>query len=359
MTGARPAHALSGGAADGPPLHVLYERLSDPAVRDLAWLLFSADLLRAQPQAPLAEPLASEEAVRAATSWLTQLDRNPAGLADLHATLGAARLTRLGFYAETLLVWYLSHGPAPRLVAANVALRRAGRTLGECDFLVQTNDGRRLHWELAVKCYLHAGLQGEASSRLADYVGPNLRDRFDLKFAHLLNHQLRLSTREEFTSLGFEGPWLAQMFVKGWLFYHVGKGVGTPPGDPPELAAQHGRGWWVTQADWADFADREAVQGWSVLPRLAWLAPRRLGPEAAQPDGASGQLEIATNSPAARATIATPVDFATLFANLTRAHEPVMVGAFIADGRGGYVERSRGFIVPDDWPERAQVFARQ
>jgi uncharacterized protein len=373
MTGERSAHASGGGAAgafDGPPFHSLYERFSDPAVRDLAWLLFSADLLRPQPEAPLAEPWASDGEARTAATWLAQLDRDPAGLARLHTTLGAAHLTRLGFYAETLLAWYLSHGPAPRLIAANVALRRAGRTLGECDFLVQASNRRRLHWELAVKCYLYAGLQGEASSRLADYVGPNLRDRFDLKLAHMLNHQLRLSTREEFASLGFEGPWRAQMFVKGWLFYRVGKGAGTPPGDPPELAVQHGRGWWVTHADWAGFAEREAAQGWSVLPRLAWLAPRRLAPGAPQSaEAASGPepatdfptgfaTDFATGSPA-RTAIATPMDPATLFASLTRAHEPVMVAAFSADGAGGYAERSRGFIVPDDWPERAQAFANQ
>jgi hypothetical protein len=41
----------------------------------------------------------------------------------------------------------------------------------------------RLHWELAVKCYLHAG---RGPRNLADYVGPNLKDRFDLKLAHVL-----------------------------------------------------------------------------------------------------------------------------------------------------------------------------
>jgi uncharacterized protein len=419
MTARRPGHATGGKSAagsdgppfDAPPFDALYERLRDPAVRDLAWLLFSADLLRAQPHAPLAEPWAGADEACAVAAWLTQLDRDPA---HLHAALHASRVTRLGRYAETLLGWYLAHGPAPRLVAANVALRRAGLTLGECDFLLQTSDAQRLHWELAVKCYLHAGVQEGAAPRLADYVGPNLRDRFDLKLAHLLDHQLRLSAREEFAWLGYEGPWLAQMFVKGWLFYRAGKGAGAAPGDPPELAARHGRGWWVTHADWADFADCAGVDGWSILPRLAWLAPRRLGPESLRKEGDSADRAalaiLATNSQpgeaqdtgrgvtttaprqqreahkiaapqeqadrhegrhtgarddgqedtlAVRAAVAAPVMAAKLFANLTRPHEPAMVAAFVADGAGGYVERSRGFIVPDDWPARAQAFARE
>lgn len=416
MTFKRPAHASPGGWAsagfDAMPFDSLYQGFSDPAVRDLAWLLFSADLLRAQPLAPLAEPWTGEEEASTAAAWLEQLDSKPA---SLHAALDATRVTRLGRYAETLLGWYLADGPAPRLVAANIALRRAGLTLGECDFLVQTSDAQRLHWELAVKCYLHAGVEEGAAPGLADFVGPNLRDRFDLKLAHLLDHQLRLSAREEFAWLGYQGPWLAQMFVKGWLFYRAGKGAGAAPDDPPELAARHGRGWWVTHADWTDFADREGVDGWSVLPRLTWLAPRRIRPEMSRADDASERVVFATNSQvgdsqdnggdatsntasnalgqqggdspttsrrhvdphenrhvggrgggdgeddtlAARSAVAAPVTAAELFAGLTRTHEPVMVAAFVADGAGGYVERSRGFIVPDDWPSRARAFARE
>jgi uncharacterized protein len=312
--------------------------LTDPAVRDLAWLLFSADLLCGQPpQAPLAEPWADPAEARAAAQWLLQLDGDPAQLREI---LEASRPTRLGRYAEILLGWYLEHGPAPRLVAANVPLRREGRTLGECDFLVETSDGRRLHWELAVKCYLHTG---DARTTLAGFVGPNLRDRFDRKLTHLLDHQLRLSEREEFATLGYPGPWLAQMFVKGWLFYRLGAAVS----DPASLAPGHARGWWVTQSEWSAFAAQQAVDGWSVLPRLAWLAPRRIEAGAPMTESASGM------------SIATPANPKTLLAHLPRPDEPSMVAAFAGDCTTGYTERSRGFIVPDDWPAQAQAFARE
>jgi hypothetical protein len=38
---------------------------------------------------------------------------------------------------------------------------------------------------------------------------------------------------------------------------------------------------------------------------------------------------------------------------------PTMVAAFVEQGDGVWIERSRGFIVPDGWPERAQAFARE
>lgn len=391
MNAVGPAES-SGAVVAGVP-----SGLTDPAVRDLAWLLFSADLLCAQPpQAPLAEPWAHPGEARAVAQWLTELDRDPA---SLHDALGSAAPTRLGRYAEMLLAWFLQHGPAARLVAANVPLRHAGRTLGECDFLVETRDGRRLHWELAVKCYLHAG---DGRARLADFVGPNLRDRFDRKRAHLLDHQLLLSAREEFASLGYPGPWLAQMFVKGWLFYRAGAGAQPEVSDPPELAPDHARGWWVTRSDWPAFAARQRADGWSELPRLAWLAPRRIAAgvgacvgagdvdagvvstpaSAASETGNAGSLYYASGegpgddatrgapaegkacarhhaSLADRMAIAAPVDAATLLAHLPRPTEPTMVAAFASGGAGGYAEQSRGFIVPDDWPARAQAFARE
>ncbi|MFM0337397.1 DUF1853 family protein [Paraburkholderia fungorum] len=312
-------------------LDALLPSLRDPLVRDLAWLLLSADLLRAQPPVGvLAHPFDTPDEATATLAWLRALDADPV---ELHRDLMATRITRLGRYAERLLAWFLQHGPAARLVAAGVPLRRAGVTLGEVDFLVQTQQGARLHWELAVKCYLHAG---ESRAQLADYVGPNLKDRFDLKLAHVLSHQLPLSAREEFASVGYVGPWAPRMFIKGWLFYRHGE----MPADPVELDPSHGRGWWVTRGDWPDFAAAHA-QSWRVLPRLEWLAPRRHEPGGAEAAGMAF------------------VDAQTLVAQLAHLHGPTMVAAFTHDSAGNRIERSRGFIVPDEWPQQAQAYARQ
>lgn len=307
------------------------DALREPAVRDLAWLLFSADLLHAQPPVGmLASPFETALEEAATLDWLRALDTNPG---QLQRDIAAARITRLGRYAECLLGWFLQHGPAAHLIVANVPLRRGGLTLGECDFLVQTRTGQRLHWELAVKCYLHAG---NGRAQLADYVGPNLQDRFDLKLTHLVDHQLPLSARAEFATLGYTGPWQAQMFVKGWLFYRRGE----PTRDPAQLDPAHGRGWWATHSEWPAFAAAHAGQ-WRVLPRLEWLAPRRHERGTAEAQG----IEF--------------VDANALISRVAHQSGPTMVAAFSVDNAGRWVERSRGFIVPDDWPDKAQAFARQ
>lgn len=325
------AHVAVAPGACAATLNTLQNNLREPAVRDLAWLLLSADLLRPQPPAGvLATPFDTHQEFDATVAWLRALDAAPT---PLQHDLTATRITRLGRYAERLLGWFLQHGPAARLIAAGVPLRHEGVTLGECDFLLQTQRGARRHWELAVKCYLHAGA---GRGRLADYVGPNLKDRFDLKLAHVLNHQLPMSAREAFASTGYVGPWAPQMFIKGWLFYRHGE----TPRDPVELDPAHGRGWWVTRSEWPGFA---AAQGckWRTLPRLEWLAPRRY------------------EQPEADAAKQTLVDADTLAAQTSHQHGPAMVVAFDEDSAGNLVERSRGFIVPDEWPGQAQAYARQ
>jgi len=323
--------ALEPAAAPAAALAALQDALSDPLVRDLAWLLSSPPLLRAQPPSgELADVFETADEAAATAAWLLELDRDPS---HLRQAIAATRIVRLGRYAECLLGYFLQCGPAARLVAANVALRLAGRTIGECDFLVETATGRRLHWELAVKCYLHAG--GDRGE-LADYVGPNLQDRFDLKLAHLLGHQLPLSAREEFAALGHAGPWRAQMFVKGWLFYRWRGAAPTARAVDPA----HLRGFWVTRSEWLAFcADRPGALR-VVLPRLAWLAPR--------PPVADEEVDALG--------LSSPV---VLLQRLTQQTGPTMVAAFErgAGETGRWRETERGFVVPDDWPEQAAAFA--
>ncbi|BAN22915.1 DUF1853 family protein [Caballeronia insecticola] len=319
----------------------LVDRFGDVTVRDLAWLLFASDLLReGNDGVALARPCATPAERDATLAWLASLDAAPQALHD-HAR--DPKFTRLGIYAESLLRYFLAHGPAARLIAANVPLRRQRRTIGECDFLLETQSGVRLHWELAVKFYLHIGGDDELGTshssreaRLADYVGPNLQDRFDLKHARLITHQLALTSRAEFAALGFEGPWQAQLYIKGRLFYHGLKGDGVVPA--PQIGDDHLRGWWLTASEWraARCDAANGARAWVVQPRMAWLASRRL-------DAAEAQALVAES--------------AGIGARLEAAAAPTMIAAYVRDEAGGWVEESRGFIVPDDWPERARAFA--
>ncbi|WP_250439598.1 DUF1853 family protein [Caballeronia sp. AZ1_KS37] len=313
----------------------IVDRFGDVTVRDLAWLLFAPDLLR-EGDAALAHPFASTAERDATLVWLKALDAAPQPLHD-HAR--DPKFTRLGIYAESLIRFFLAHGPAARLIAANVPLRQQRRTIGECDFLLESADGARLHWELAVKFYLHIDdSDGDAAraARLSNYVGPNLQDRFDIKHERLLTHQLALTRRAEFALLGFDGPWQAQLFIKGRLFYH---GLGGDEVVPArEIGEHHLRGWWLTASEWRDARSNASddERAWVVQPRMAWLASRRLNGDAAE--------TLIAESDAIRARLEGTI-------------APTMVAAYARDEAGNFVEESRGFIVPDDWPERARAFA--
>lgn len=317
----------------------LWHSLRDAAVRDLAWLLDSPDLFGPAPGVVPATPWAIPGLQAWARNWLTELDRAPA---RLHDVLNLARPTRLGRYAELLLGFFLEHTEALTLLAANLPLRSNGRTLGECDFLIETAHGVREHWELAVKCYVCAPHEGRAM--LADFVGPGLADRLDHKYRRMVGHQLRLTEHEAFASLELPGPWQPRMFVKGWLFYRDGIAVQ----GPDELDAAHGRGFWVTKEAWPAWAAQQgAAVAWSVLPRLTWLAPRYLGNQAA-PDADAWQV------PAVQ--MPQPADALSAF--WAQRTTTTMVAGFEADASGGWQETTRGFIVPDGWAERAASYAR-
>ncbi|KND61393.1 hypothetical protein BVER_04294c [Candidatus Burkholderia verschuerenii] len=314
----------------------LVDRFEDVTVRDLACLLFAPDLLRASAAgAPLARPFASPEERDAVLGWLSTLDAAPDAF-HLHAR--DPKFTRLGVYAESLLGYFIAHGPTTRLIAANVPLRWQRRTIGEGDFLLENEAGTRLHWELAVKFYLHIGDDTPRVARLADYVGPNLQDRFDLKHARLVTHQLALTSRAEFAALKLDGPWLPQSIVKDRLFYHGDAAPEVVPDVAPEVADDHLRGWWMTASEWhaSHGASARDDHAWVVQPRMAWLASRRL--YAADAD-------------------ALLADAATIHTQLASIAAPTMLASYARDDTGAWREDTRGFIVPDDWPERARAYA--
>ncbi|KAG0163717.1 hypothetical protein DFQ28_004036 [Apophysomyces sp. BC1034] len=346
----------------------------DVAVRDLAWLLLSPPLLDSQYfGAQLAHARVEPKHRPQTLAWLAALDADPRAL---HAVLDARPQSRLGLHAEQLLGFFLEHGPAAtRLIAANRPVRVDGYTLGECDFLFEDAQGRALHWELALKCYLDVG---GPSGSLARYVGPNLADRFDRKLARLLTHQLTLSRHPWIAALAPDGHWQAAMVVCGWLFHRWAPGdtndeggIGDPrnandTGGPcdarhPDTASRpvapgHARGWWTCATQWPAFD----APAWTIVPRLRWMAPLRLAADdplvQRDPTAVLARcFEYWRNRP----------DQPLMVAALAGGHGCTAQGPRISTGRdpcrnpssGEWHELSRGFIAPDDWPARAAAYA--
>lgn len=311
--------------------HRRWSVLRNPHVRALAWLLDAPDLLDAA--APRWHGRIAQLPAQAggdARDWLVQLDRHPQALEtylDIH------RFTRLGRYAENLLAWYFRHRGT--LVEHGLQVR-AGKqqTIGEFDFLLRQGEAL-LHWEFAIKFYLLCSDDPAlAAVQQADYfVGPNLADTLGNKIRKTLDRQLRLGEHPAAQALLPEPLAAAQALMKGWLFYRRSE---TPLLQQTGVSAQHCRGWWCTTDELASHAAQpgDAV---AIIPRLAWMPPVRLARSEGRPVGEIRQI-------------------------LQQAFEhdpmPVMVAVLQSDG-DDWLERERGFVVPDPWPHRASERLRR
>jgi uncharacterized protein len=312
------------------PFSAQFERrwghLTRPHVRALAWLLDAPDLLDAA-SGYWGGRIASLGALGPEVAgWLAALERDPAAL---DAALGPRPYSRLGLYAEKLLAFYFAR---QGVLAAHSLQVRASRTdtVGEFDFLLRQGDAL-LHWELATKFYLLIGAPygepGGASDdeRLDALVGPNLADTLGRKMHKILDKQLVLARHPAAQSLLPQAVAGAQALVKGWLFY--------PDDAAPRMAGiapDHNHGFWSTLAQ----VEGLAGERWLIVPRLQWLAPVKM---------AAGDDTAALSRAALRQELA---------ARFALASSPLLVACVREEG-GWWLESRRGFIVPDDWPERA------
>ncbi|MCF7202950.1 DUF1853 family protein [Pseudomonas oligotrophica] len=302
-------------------LDEIHAELTHPQVRDLAWALLSQPLL--------GEALAQRHPLTAScwmatpallADWLRQLDAQPAALEDW---LARHSIRRLGLYYERLWQFALHHAPDVELLAANLPVRRAGHTLGELDLLLRDAEGV-FHLELAVKFYL--GLAGDSRAHQR-WLGPDSRDRLDLKLEHLHAHQLPLGgaadARELLAEITAE-PVQSRYWLGGYLFHPWPAGCSGPAGANPA----HPTGRWLPRQAWAALQASAPDALWQPLPRASWLASARL---------AGDQLWRAQRLDAWLAE---------------REHDsPAQLMVRLAPAAGdAWVEQERLFLVADGWP---------
>lgn len=307
-------------------------RWRHPAVRDLAWVLGSPPLLSAPRPAATPNPCWLDadwcnRSLQVSTDWLTRLDADPT---PLLAHLAREHDHRLGSRFESLLAFWLAwpDNPAYRLLARNLPIRDAGRTLGELDFLVHDRHAGVLqHWEVAVKFFLGVRPGGAT----CDWIGPGLRDRLDLKLTRLHTHQLRLCrtvpARAQLSAMGLEAP-TPVCLVKGRLFYPAGVNVGTWA--PADATPDHLQGWWQNSAGLCTRWQGEGLS-WIRLPKANWMT------------------EVMPEAAANMADAALPLN--DLLAKL-QTEQPSggthVANCIIGLDRGREV--TRGFVVPKSWP---------
>jgi hypothetical protein len=289
-------------------------------VRALAWLLDAPDLLDIhdphwEGRIATVGPMTPETG-----RWLAALDQDPSAL---DAALGAKVYTRLGLYAEKLMAFYFAE--QGRLVAHGLQVRAArDATIGEFDFLLDAGPDGVEHIEFATKFYLLQGeVHGDIEASFDSFVGPNLADSLGRKMRKVFDRQLQLGSHPAAQELLPRPVTSAKALVKGWLFYPAGRYFAMDG-----ITAGHCRGFWCSLSELAQIdADR-----FLILPRLQWLAPFRAASATWMLDRAQLLAELADH-----------------FGN---AGTPVLIAA-VKEESGSIVETERGFIVPDDWRERA------
>lgn len=296
-------------------------------VRDLAWACFFPTLLRAQQLADDGQNVADCELTLtpARLSWLEQLDRNAGALLDYLADM---RSHRLGIYFERLWHFFLEQDPDVDLVAHNLAIREQGQTIGEFDCIYYCHQRQRhVHLELAVKYFLsHRQTTAlESRSHWQEWLGPNTRDRLDLKIEHLMQRQIQLGDNpvasEHLYDLNIRDL-AKEVVIKGYLFQSHS--------DP--LPAPHGFNEDCKLAQWLDISALEAYlqdldcRAFLILPRLKWLSTACANP--ATTPLTSGQL------------------LAELQVHFRDTERPQLVAALHDSGW----ERQRFFVTASGWP---------
>jgi hypothetical protein len=184
----------------------------------------------------------------------------------------ALKSSRLGLYFEQLFTHLLQSSQHYQLVATNLQIHRDGRTIGEFDCLLRAlADSSLIHLELAVKFYLQLG----TGQQMSDWVGPNYRDRLDIKYEHLLKHQLQLAEHPDVTA------WLKArnltidskaLFTRGRLYYQLNNFLNASYCFPSEVISGHQKGFWCSLDEFTDFQSSKPGLKWFKLPKPFWFA---------------------------------------------------------------------------------------
>jgi hypothetical protein len=230
--------------------------LSQQSVRDLAWSLWGPALL------DHSAPYTETDQFPLDLDWLKALDKDSRTLTEYLATKNTYLL---GTYFEALWQFYFSHHPRFKhsinnlqVFASQIEEKNTKQTLGEFDVLTQDVDIQRYHVELTCKFYLEVPI----NSQQPLWLGPNCRDRLDIKYDKTHNKQLPLLFSEQGEKAAREA--FPDSPIQQFQQIAIWRG---------HLFSQNH---WMKQQDLAtklETLEMTGHQGWIIANKQRWLSP--------------------------------------------------------------------------------------
>jgi len=225
--------------------------------------------------------------------------------------------TRLGLYFEYVFKFGIENYSNHKVTLHNYRLKEH-HNLGEIDFITEDEIGKYFHWEIALKFYL----QHKNGKVLENWIGPNAKDNFNLKWQKLIHKQIPFSQMPEVKkdlALNDISIEKALLFVKGMLFYHPKNSDGL---QPEIVNPFHKKGWWIYPNEFSQYFSYKT--SWLILEKFNWIGTPDLTPEI------SGR---------------------NLHEMIAKSFKKPLMVALIDENEN----LSHGFIVPPSWPNLGSI----
>ena len=293
-------------------------------VNDLAWLIHSPGLLNNQLPYVVPDKWWQQRS-QYLNAYLEQWDAAPNRLPE---KLKKPRPV-IGDYFENLVAFSLAQLPDITDINHRRTVIENKKTIGEFDFLFYDLLSKHsYHWEVAVKFYLYS-----ESEQGSEFYGPNSRDRLSKKYARMCHHQILLSEKPAAAAIiaDYPTPLVPQILLKGFLFYPTVQHLASDYSRFDYISPNHLRGWW-TYAHQLEIPMNGRDSKWLILSKPYWLAVNSSGLD---------RIESAL-------TYKELYGFSKT--HFHRNQTPLFLAEVMQNTEGECIECSRGFIVPQGWP---------
>ncbi|GEM_PF-2740113 len=149
--------------------------------------------------------------------------------------------------------------------------QKGNRTLGEFDYLLQRQDGRWLHVELAVKFYLGTStVKAESTDNSYLWPGPDARDAWERKHQHMINCQFSLAkqsaSQQVLQEICGTTDIQSQHLIYGCLFDRYNS---TEPQTAVDTSPTAHRGYWMHSHELPNSALAQQ-QSLYIIPKQLW-----------------------------------------------------------------------------------------